>query len=138
MGIFTQSLFAGLLCFISGVLVDIDHLIDHVANNGLKGFNFKDIYWTGIILPTQREKSKIKKLYLIFHIGEVAILFWASFAFFRNIYLLSISLGYTGHLILDCLPGIMKPQAYFISYRIKNSFRTDRLLNRLFPSRAKS
>lgn len=126
---YTQSLFAGLLCFLSGILVDVDHIVDYAINSGLKGINLKDIYWTCFRLPHQREESKLKKVYLIFHSWEAVVLFWIGFLLFRNIYLLAITLGYTSHLVMDTAVRAFHPLAYFVTYRLRKNFMTTRLFN---------
>ncbi len=126
--VFTQSLFAGLLCLFSGVLIDADHIVDYLINCGLKDFNFKNIYRTSLEMFSQGEKDRVRKIYLIFHAAEIAILLWISVMFTKNIYLLSIALGYTVHLVLDSIARGLKPQAYFISFRMKNDFELDRLV----------
>lgn len=126
-GFFAQSVPAGLLCFFSGVLIDIDHLIEYVIHFGIKNLNLKKIYQTCAKMAKRKEEGGVKKLYLLLHAGEIAILLWAGFVLFRNIYLLSIALGYTGHLILDVAHNALKPWAYFLSLRIKNGFNTTKL-----------
>ncbi len=123
-GFFTESLFAGLLCFLTGIFVDIDHIIDYIIHYGLKAFNFKEAYRCCRNMANPEEEGGIRKLYLFFHAAEFAILLWVGFTFFRNIYLLSIALGYTGHIILDVAANRIKPSAYFITLRIKNKFST--------------
>lgn len=125
---FTHSFIAGLLCFFSGTLIDIDHLIDYVINSGLKGFSVKEFYWTCLKLPHQKEQSKIKKVYLIFHAWEIAILLWAGCLLFKNIYLLAMALGYTAHVLMDnAVHHVFHPFFYFIIYRLRRDFRTSRL-----------
>ncbi len=128
-GSFTQSALAGLLCLFSGVLVDADHLIEYIIHYGLRRLNFKAVYQTceGMIKP--EEEGGVKKLYLFFHTLEICILLWIGYALSKNLYLLSIALGYTGHLIMDIIGNskIMKPLSYFITLRAINGFNTDRI-----------
>lgn len=129
---FSRSFFAGILCFLSGILVDVDHIIDYVANAGLKSLNLKDIYWTCANLPHQREESKLKKVFLIFHAWEIAILLWMGYLLSRNIYLLSIALGYTSHLSMDnAAHHTFHPLTYFITYRLRKGFKTIKLFKAL-------
>ena len=121
-GFFTESLSAGLLCFLSGILIDVDHIIEYIIHHRPKSFNFKEFYQACGKFAKREEEGGVKKLYLIFHAGEFAILLWMIFAFFRNIYLFSIALGYTGHIISDALVNTLKPSTYFITMRIKNNF----------------
>lgn len=124
---FSGSLFTGLICFGSGVLLDIDHLLEYLIHFGLKTFNLKEIYRVCANFG-KSEEGAIKKIYLVFHIGELAILLWVLFVVTKNTYLLAAALGYTAHLIMDTRGNVLKPQAYFISTRIKNHFYTARLV----------
>ena len=74
-------------------------------------------------MPNEVEENKVDKVYLIFHVGEIVILLWVSFIFFRNIYLIAITLGLSAHLIMDSMAGKVKPQTYFMSYRMKKAFK---------------
>ncbi len=125
---FTQSAPAALLCFLTGTLIDFDHLIEHAIHHGFKSINFKEIYRACKKFAKPEEEGGAKRLYLVFHAIEIGILLWAAFAVSKNIYLLSIALGYTGHLILDAAANEVKPWAYFISARIKNGFRTIKIV----------
>lgn len=126
-GFFTESFFAGLLCFFCGVLIDIDHLIEYLIHYGLRPFTsfgstLKEVYQTCGGMLSREGKCAVKKIYLIFHAVELVILLWVVFAFNKNIYLFSIASGYTAHLIMDIAINPMRPSAYFIVFRIKNSF----------------
>ena len=99
-GSLTDSFLAGVLCFLAGVLIDIDHLFEYVIHFGLRGFNIREFYWTCRRLARPKQDGGVKKMYLIFHAGEIAILLWLAALVSKNIYILSIALGYTLHLIL--------------------------------------
>ncbi len=119
----TRSIGAGLACLFSGVLVDVDHIIDFIINSGPKGFSFKEMYWTCIKLPHQKESSKIKKVYLVFHAWEIVFLLWLCYVFSHNIYVLSLAIGYTSHLLLDTGARAFHPLAYSLVYRLKRDFK---------------
>lgn len=123
-GFFTQSAYAGLLCFLCGVLIDVDHFIEYAIHYGLRSFTFKEIYQACDRMANNEEEGGVKKLYLFLHAGEIAILLWMSYAFSRNFYLLSIAIGYTGHLIMDAINNTkkIKAVAYFIILRAINGF----------------
>lgn len=125
---FTESLLAGVLCFLSGVLVDVDHLIEYVFHCGWKGFNLKEIYRTCKGMAEREGKGGFEKIYLLFHAVEIAVLLWIAFAFIKNIYLFSFALGYTVHLSMDAAVNTLKPRAYFVSFRIKNGFKITRFI----------
>ncbi len=121
--LFTGSAVSGLLCLFGGVLIDIDHIIEYSIHYGFKNINFQQIYQACRNLITSVENGELEKIYLFFHAAELSILLWVSFALSKNIYLLAIALGYTGHLTLDVLANEIKPWAYFISLRAKKGFR---------------
>ena len=79
-------------------------------------------------MSKREEDGGVRKLYLFFHSVEIAILLWLGFVFTNHIYMLSVALGYTGHMFLDVTGNILKPGAYFITARIKNDFRTARFV----------
>ncbi len=126
-GFFTESFLAGLLCFLSGVFIDLDHLIEYTIHYGWRIRNFKEVYLTCGKMANREEEGGVKKLYLILHAGEIAILLWIGFLFSRNIYLLSIALGYSTHITMDAMANVVKPWAYFLTWRMKNGFNTIKL-----------
>jgi len=72
-------------------------------------------------------------MYLLFHAIEISILLWVVFVLSKNIYFLSMALGYTGHLALDVAANEIKPWAYFISARMKNGFKTLKIVKSRQP-----
>lgn len=110
-----------MISFVSGIFIDLDHVIDHYKNNG---FTLKpgDVY--GACLD-----MKFKTLYLALHSYEIVILLWIA------IYCLSLSnawkaaaIGMTQHLILDNLTNPMHKLGYFFTYRAMKKFRKDLLI----------
>ena len=132
---FTRSVPAALLCFLTGTIVDADHLIEYAIHHGFKRFNFKEIYQACRRMTKPQEKGGVKKIYLFFHAIEISILLWVVFVLSKNIYILSMALGYTGHLALDVAANEIKPWAYFISARMKNGFRTIKIIKFRQPYR---
>lgn len=128
-GLFTQSAIFGFLCFFSGVLIDIDHLIDYLANRGLETLNVVKIYRSCGKMAYPETEGGTKKIFLIFHAIEIAILLWVGYALSKNLYFLSIAIGYTGHLAADAIFNAnIRPQSYFILWRIINRFKTAKLI----------
>jgi hypothetical protein len=123
-GALTDSFLAGVFCFLTGIIIDIDHLLDYAIHFGLRGFNIREFYWTCRRLAKPAEKGGVNKIYLILHAGEIVILLWLAALISKNIYILSIALGYALHLILDAIANAIKPQAYFITMRWLNGFNT--------------
>ena len=118
---FTKSIYATLLCLVSGILVDFDHVIEYLVHFGGKDINIKRIY------QACRELL-FKKLYLVFHSAEIVIIFWIMTALTRNIYVLAIALGYSSHIILDFVGNPLHPFSYFVTRRFMRKFETHKLL----------
>ena len=118
---FHRGLLAYLGGLIGGVLVDFDHLIDYFLTFGfrfnlhyfLKGYQF----------------LKSEKIYILFHAWEyvgILIITYYLLTIRRRItlavFVLALSLGLGGHLIIDTIINHIKPQTYSITYRIINNF----------------
>lgn len=131
-GALTQNIFAGLLCFFSGFLIDGDHLFEYILYNGIKDLRPKKVYRTCAKMANKEEEGGVKRIFLLLHTVELAILLWISLLFTPNIYILAAALGYSGHLALDAHANTIKPTAYFISTRIKNGFLTSKLIHRRY------
>ena len=127
-GMITQSFLAGIMCFFSGFIIDIDHLIEYILYYGLRNLHPQKVYQACAKMAKKEVEGGVKRIFLILHTGEIAILLWISFAFTANIYLFAIALGYTGHLILDALGSKIKSSAYLMGLRIKNNFATVQLV----------
>ena len=125
LSLFTKSIYAGLLCFICGIFVDFDHVIEYIVHYGWENITFKKIYHVC-------EGVMFSKVYLVFHIGEIAILLWAATIYTKNVYLLAVALGYSSHLILDCIGNQAYPSFYFMSWRAINKFDKDKFFKEKF------
>ncbi len=125
--LFTRSLYAGLLCFASGVLVDLDHILEYIIHHGWKGLSFKNMYEACEQTEKQKGDMRFKKLYIIFHTGEAALLLWIAAIYTKNIFLLAIAWGYSSHLILDIIGNKVYPISYFMFRRAINKFDSDKL-----------
>ncbi len=141
MWLFTKSLYAGILCFISGFFIDIDHIIEYVIQYGWKDFSFKRFFqvceqtcnpphqnlWCE---GKQEGKDRFRKMHLVFHIGELAILLWIVSIYTKNIYLFAIAIGYSIHLIMDCIGNSAHPYYIFVTFRAIKDFDTEKLIRR--------
>lgn len=113
-----------------GFFIDLDHLIDYLL---AFGFKFNLAYFL-----KGYQFLKTDKIYVLFHSWELVIfLFFAIFFFinFKNLItlrtlLLSFSLSLLFHLIVDVFTNNMKPQSYFLYYRIKNKFELKALVTK--------
>ncbi len=125
--LFTKQLYAGLVCFFSGVLIDVDHIIDYIVNFGCKDLTYKNLTQTCEQTYEKGNNYGFKKLYLIFHAYEIAILLWIVSVYTKNIYNIAIAIGYTTHLIVDCAANPLHLYSYSIVWRAIKNFGSDKL-----------
>lgn len=123
---FTQDIINGIVCFIFGVLIDVDHIIEYIIHRGFskKVFSLPELYQVCERFLKPEEQGGVKKLYLIFHMIEAAVLLWALYIVTQNLYIFSAALGYSGHLLLDALYNKLNPRIYFLTQRILKGFLT--------------
>lgn len=71
----------------------------------------------------------LKKVYLYLHSYELIIFLWLAIYIFKlpDIWT-AIAIGMTQHLILDQITNPVNRMGYFISYRIKNRFEKEAIL----------
>ena len=124
---FTRNVFAASVAFATGVLVDIDHLIEYAIHYGWRDFSIKEFYQICKRTHLKNTSRRFKKLYLIFHSYEIVILLWVAALLIKNIYLVAFALGYSGHLILDGIGNPFHPCSYFIIRRVIKNFEADKL-----------
>ncbi len=112
----THSWEGTLACFLSGILIDIDHHFDLWIHRKKILFQLKHIY-------DFCEKEKNGKFYLVFHSYELLAIFWMGVIFLHlnNIWW-GMAVGLSVHLLLDQIGNNLKPGTYFLWYRIKNNF----------------
>lgn len=125
---FTRDIITGLVCFIFGVLIDVDHIIEYIIHKGFspKAFSLPELYYACERFIKPQEQGGVKKLYLMFHLFEAAVLLWVLYMVTQNLYVFSAAIGYSGHLLLDASYNKLKPQTYFLTQRILKGFRTDK------------
>ena len=96
---------ATLGCFLSGILIDVDHYLDFYLLRGKFPFRYKD-------LVDFCAFDKGKKLYLFLHAYEFLLILWFSILYFHlgKIWL-GVALGLTVHLGIDQFtnPGAYTP-----------------------------
>ena len=126
----TKSLYAGLICFFSGFLLDIDHLLEYVTHYGWRDFTVKKIHEACDQTLKGKGRRQFRRIYLIFHSIEIAFIAFLVSIYTKNIYIFAFFLGYIVHLILDCLGNSQYPKFYLITWRAVNKFHTDKLLRK--------
>lgn len=125
--LFTKSLYAGILCFITGFLIDLDHIVEYIIHYGWKDFTLNKLFLACEQTVKSEGEEGFSKLHLVFHIGEFALLLWIASIYTKNIYLIAISIGYSLHLILDCAGNPLYPHFYFFILRAVKGFRSKEL-----------
>ncbi|MBL7158146.1 MAG: metal-dependent hydrolase [Candidatus Omnitrophica bacterium] len=124
---FTKSFLGGMLCLAAGIIPDIDHIIEFLMHYPRKEFSFERFYAecqdTG-----KRKKSGFKKLRLFFHSMELCIILIVAALVTRNIYVISVALGYASHMALDAIANPIRASSYFFIKRIFVKFDTDKLM----------
>lgn len=128
--LFAKSLSAGLVCLFSGVFLDIDHIIDHIAEHGWRNLTYKKFFTACEQTARQEGEYQFKKIYLILHSVEIAIALWLLVVYTKNVYLFAGALGYSVHLILDYIGNSVYLHSYFIIGRAMNKFITSRVLRK--------
>ena len=127
---FTQSWIAALACFLSGILIDLDHYIDFWIHHKKISFSYRKLYSYCI----QVYESKI---YLFLHSYEGIIIFWGIIYYYHlNIIWIGIALGLSSHLLFDQVTNPFRRWGYFFIYRIKSKFSKKFLVTDRFYSRA--
>ena len=126
--LYTKNIYVGFLCFFSGILVDVDHIIEYIIHSGLRGITIDKVWHVCEETNKDGANKGFKKLYLVFHSWEVFIVLWVLTAFFKNIYLLAFTLGYSSHIVLDVIGNRMYPQGYSFIWRCLKKFHTKNLL----------
>lgn len=111
------------ICFLSGIFIDLDHVLDLYLYKKRLFLGLNDLFnFCG------REKGG--KLYLILHSYELLVLFWIAIFMFRlDINWLGLGVGLSVHLILDQIFNPMMPLAYFLLYRFKCGFIKKDIVN---------
>ena len=118
----TKSWMGSWVCFLSGILIDMDHHLDYWIVTKKIPYNYQNLK-KFCFIPSQG------RVYLILHAYEFLFIVWLA------IYYLQLDLVWTGlavgisvHLFCDQLTNPVKPLFYFLSYRVKHGFDKTQLL----------
>ena len=123
----TRSLPGSVVCFLSGIFIDLDHHIDYMLVKKKIPWNYREFekyfsqhqYWG-------------KPLYLFFHAYEWLILLWGSiFLYQLGPIWMGLAIGLTTHLIADQFYNQIKSFGYFFTYRCFHRFESQRILKPL-------
>lgn len=109
------------LSFVSGVFIDLDHLLEYFTHYKFT-FSLKRIYCACA-------RSRFKRLYLVIHSYELVILLWiAIYAFGLSNAWKAVAIGMTQHIIFDQLTNPLRRYGYFMTYRIAQGFRKEKIV----------
>ena len=103
-------------CFLSGIFIDLDHIIDFWIAKKRFPRQYRDLY-------SFCTNEKAGKLHLIFHSYELLAVLWFLCVFYKwNPVWLGLTIGMTLHIILDAMTNSLRPLVYFLTYRIRHDF----------------
>ena len=109
------------VCFLSGVIIDVDHILDYYLNYKTFSAGLKHFY-------NSCTETEIDKLYLILHSYELIFILWMSvFVFPENLLLIAICLGITQHMLVDQFGNKLDKFAYFFIFRLQKGFKKEHL-----------
>ncbi len=117
----TNSFTAAVACFISGTVIDIDHVFDYYLYCGRLSLDISEI--SGFY-------QHYGKVIVVLHSYEllfVAVI--VTFIFHVHVLFIGVAIGFVGHMLMDTFAYEMKPQSYFLLYRIRNGFKIEKLCN---------
>lgn len=115
----TGSLSPSIACFLTGWVIDVDHLYEYIKVNGWD-FNVKR--FNGFFSKSHPSLPG-NKVYFFFHAHEFAIiLILICFLSKLNLTVSFATLGYITHLLFDQFTNSAFPFAYFLTYRIVKGF----------------
>ncbi len=119
----TNSWPGTIACFLSGILIDLDHLLDYVINK-------KKMCWSVKKLENFCAQKEDGKIYFFLHSYELVAFLWLIvFCFKLNAIWLGIVFGMSIHLLIDQLANPIYPLTYFLFYRFKLGFPKSLFLN---------
>lgn len=108
-----------IISFLTGILIDIDHLVDYFYWKGNFFFSFKEFF-----APASHALSTQKVIVFLHGWEYLLILFWLGKKYFRKVpgALMALTLPYLFHLVLDQVTSAGNIFSYSLIYRILNGF----------------
>ena len=111
----TGSWPATLTCFVSGVLIDVDHLLDYTLEH-YESFGIRHFFATW-------DSGSLRRAYLVFHSWELFIALALATALMGwNLFVLGLAVGVGHHLVFDQIAYRPHPLAYSFFWRWWNGF----------------
>lgn len=122
--LFSRSAAAALSCFLSGILIDLDHFFEFFYKFGFKKLSLKTFFRAA-------HNHEYDKFFLLLHSYELAIVFWlVSIFLIKKPWAWAFALGFTVHLLADQYYNPCHPLTYFLLFRIRHKFDGSRLFPR--------
>jgi len=119
--IYFKSAVYSFVCFLSGIIIDVDHILDYYLHYRTFSAGLKHFYNTCI-------ETEIDKLHLILHSYELIFILWILvFMFPKDLLLIAVSVGLTQHMLADQLGNKVDKLAYFFIFRLQKGFRKEHL-----------
>jgi len=118
----TRSILLGIITFLSGIFIDIDHLLDYFFNEKKIKLNIKDFFY-------KCENLKLKKVTLIFHSYELLILLVLLLLTKYNVIVFGILLGFILHIFFDLIFNCGNLMTYSFIYRVIHKFEFKQIFN---------
>lgn len=117
----TKSAAVAGAAFLSGFLIDCDHLLEYLREYGVRG-NAQEFFRVF-------HETRFKKLILVFHAWElVVVLLLIAAGTSWNRVVLGVAIGVFHHLVLDQLYNGFTPGGYFFVYRVVKKFSMREIL----------
>jgi hypothetical protein len=110
-------------CFISGIFIDLDHIVDYTREHG-RPFNIKNFFRVN-------NNAQYNKILLLWHGWEWLIL-WGMAAWLTdwNPWIIGILIGFSQHLVLDNINSGSR-WSYSLFWRWRQGFDFDRIFPRM-------
>ena len=118
---FSKSFFAGFLVVLSGVFIDLDHLIDFWASAPKNPFSIKQFYHMDKYLESKGDYYT----FVFLHSWELMATLVTLVIIYGNIYLFAITVGFLLHFMLDSfnLEKTDHPLTYLLMFRAFKGFK---------------
>ena len=117
----TRSWVMFIVSFLSGVLVDIDHVVDYLRQHPAS-YDIVHFFKTC-------EEYRLKRVYLWFHSIEFLALIGVVTYLTRSICLMGFMLGLAQHLAFDIIFNRGFSWTYFLVFRWKHGFRGEKVFD---------
>ena len=104
-----------LSCLISGIFIDLDHVIDYIREHGLtlNASKFSHNFHSG----------QFDKMYLIFHAWEcLFVLAFISWLYDWNPWITGVLIGFSQHILLDAFNNTRNFKSYSLLWEMEKRF----------------